>query len=354
MSLATRHYPLITVVAFLAGLLVACGVPGEPLPPLLEIPQPVADLAAEQIGARVRLVFSRPQLTTEGTRVRFLDRIEMHGSFLAAENPLSSFPEQAQLLATINAAALPEGLTQIVYELPIEGSQRGAAARFAVKAINHRGRDAGFSNVATIEIADLPEPPAGLETTLTEEAIRLSWKESEQSAFGGPAPRPDGYEVYRAEAGSALPDAPPSTIVQSTAAPFYEDRSFRFGRRYVYSVLAFVRRGDSRAVTPHSDTVAVDAIDRFPPASPQNVRAVAVPGAVELAWSPNAESELAGYNVYRSEGGAPAKLNAELLPIPLFRDSTVKAGTEYRYQVKAVDQEGNEGAASEEATATAE
>ena len=90
--------------AFLAG----CGVPGEPLPPLLEIPAPVQDLSVVQVGTQLQLAWSRPRLTTEGTRARRLDRIELYGAFLPGDAPLTSFTEQSSRLAAILAQSLPE------------------------------------------------------------------------------------------------------------------------------------------------------------------------------------------------------------------------------------------------------
>ncbi|MBI3934331.1 MAG: hypothetical protein HY316_06535 [Acidobacteria bacterium] len=337
-------------VGVLAAVLMGCGVPGEPLPPLLEIPEPVHDLSAEQVGARLTLRFTRPQLTTEGTLIRFLDRMEIHGAFLPPDASPETFAEQARLVATLASAQIPAEAGQLSYDLPLEASQRGTKAVFAVKAINHREKDAGFSNLATVEITDLPEAPTRLRAILTEPAIQLSWTPAERSAFGGAAPMPEGYEVYRTDAGSPAPAA----LLATTPSPFYEDTSFAFGASYTYYVRAFARRGESTARTPESSSVEVAAVDRFPPASPQNLRAVPVPGAVELAWSPNAETDLAGYHLYRSAGSNFVRVNAVLLLLPLYRDTNVQAGNEYRYQVKAVDRNGNEGPPSGEASATAE
>jgi len=64
-------------------LLVGCGVPGEPLPPLLEIPAAINDLTAVQVGDHIEVTWSVPHLTTEGTRVRELDRMDIYGVFLS-------------------------------------------------------------------------------------------------------------------------------------------------------------------------------------------------------------------------------------------------------------------------------
>lgn len=331
-------------------MLAGCGVPGEPLPPLLEIPEPVRDLVAEQVGARVILRFTKPQLTTEGTLIRSLDRIEVHGAFLAPGSSLDVFPEQERLLATLPAAQIPEGAGQLSYALPLEASRRGTMGIFALKAVNQREKNAGFSNIASLEITDLPEPPTNLRASLTEPAIELRWTPATRSAFGGPAPTPEGYEIYRADAGSA--SAP--QLLATSKDPSFDDHTYAFGKRYDYSVRAFVRRGASTARTPDSNRVEIAAVDRFPPAAPQNLRAIAIPGAVELAWSPNGEPDLAGYNVYRTANGEFARLNSGLLSLPLYHDSTVQPGVDYRYTVKAVDRTGNEGPASAPATATAE
>jgi hypothetical protein len=333
-------------------VLAACGVPGEPLPPLLEIPAPVADLAAEQVGAEIHLAWSRPRLTTEGTRPQRLDRIEIYGAFRSDGTP-PRFPEDSRLLAALSTLNLPEAAERMAYTVPLDASQLGTEASFAVKALNDRARDAGFSNAVTVRIANLPEPPSQLEAALTERAVRLSWRASPQSAFGAAAPLPpsfDGYQVLRREAGS--PDPP--VVLGETQSPAYDDPSFEFGRSYVYTVRAFVRQGEALAVTPPSAPTEIAAVDRFPPAAPENVRAVAAPGAVEIAWSPNEEVDLAGYHVYRSGGAEFERANSEPLRIPVFRDATVRAGVRYRYQVRAADGEGNESAPSEEVPITAE
>lgn len=334
----------------LLAFAVACGVPGEPLPPLLEIPLPVEDLTATQVGAQVRLVFSLPRLTTEGTRVRRLDRMEIYGVFLPTDAPLASFPEQSSLLATVRADEIPAQQEQVVYAIPLETSRIGEKVFLAVKAVNWRGKDADFSNVVPVAIANLPEPPSDLRATLTEKAVRLIWQPASQSVFGGPAPRVEGYQVWRKEVGSVEA----AQLLGDTATPAYDDSSFEFGRQYEYFVRAFVKTGDSLATTPLSGPALIAAVDRFPPAPPQNARGLAARGNIELTWSPNSEPDLAGYNVYRSENDVLERRNPELLLIPVFRDSNVRPGIPYRYQIRATDKNGNESASSEEVSITVE
>ena len=345
--------PLWGAVLMVACLLAGCGVPGEPLPPLLEIPARVEDLVAAQVGSQIQLEWSRPRLTTEGTRAQRLDRIEIYTSFYPEGAPVPSVPEPSDRLAAIPAQRIPEAEDRMRLTVRLDASRPGTLAVIAVKAFNDRGRDAGFSNVVTLPVANLPEPPAALEGEVTERAVRLTWTPATQSVFGVEAATVDGYQVFRREAGAAEPGTP-GTMIGETQSSEYEDPSFEFEHTYLYSVRAFVRRRESVAVTPFSATAEVVATDRFPPRSPQDVRAVATTNGVEIAWSPNEEEDLAGYYVYRGDGGEFARMNPEPLRVPVFRDATVRPGARYRYHVRAADREGNESEPSEEITMTAE
>ncbi len=65
---------------------------------------------------------------------------------------------------------------------------------------------------------------------------------------------------------------------------------------------------------------------------------------VELSWSINLETDLAGYRVYKSEqeGTKGQLVNADLLPTPAVRDTSVEPDHRYWYTVTAVDRAGNE------------
>ena len=92
-----------------------------------------------------------------------------------------------------------------------------------------------------------------------------------------------------------------------------------------------------------------------PPAVPAGLQAV-FSGAeqgryIDLIWSPDADADLAGYNVYRrEENGAPQRINSAIVQTPAFRDTDVSSGKKYFYSVSAVDVRGNESARSEEAS----
>ncbi len=96
--------------------------------------------------------------------------------------------------------------------------------------------------------------------------------------------------------------------------------------------------------------------DVEPPAAPLGLTALGADQQVELAWEANAEEDLAGYNLYRSEvtpveaGGSPVN-GADLISGEAYTDAGLANGTTYYYAVTAVDASGNESAASAEVSA---
>jgi hypothetical protein len=92
--------------------------------------------------------------------------------------------------------------------------------------------------------------------------------------------------------------------------------------------------------SPTTEPTCVTPRDTFPPAAPAGLRAVAVPGTVNLIWDANGEPDLAGYLVLRGE--APGETLQALTPAPIretnFTDSSVKPGVRYVYAIVAVDQ----------------
>ncbi len=93
--------------------------------------------------------------------------------------------------------------------------------------------------------------------------------------------------------------------------------------------------------------------DWIPPAAPAGLLAWAGDGKVTLDWADNDESDLLGYNVYRStiSRSGYVLLNAEPLTDSAYVDISVQNGTMYYYVVTAVDLLLNESRYSSEVSA---
>jgi len=101
-------------------------------------------------------------------------------------------------------------------------------------------------------------------------------------------------------------------------------------------------------------TLALDADSgSVPPSPPANLVATAGDATVSLDWDDNEETDLDGYNVYRSTtyGTGHTKLNISLLSTSDYTDNSVENFTTYFYVVTAVDTDLNESNQSNEVSA---
>ena len=94
----------------------------------------------------------------------------------------------------------------------------------------------------------------------------------------------------------------------------------------------------------------------FPLRCPRGLVAVAdaAAGAIDLSWSPDSDSDLAAYRVYRRDahGGLPAQRIASVGVETSYRDTGAQPEHTYAYSVSAVDQSGNESKHSPEVEET--
>jgi fibronectin type 3 domain-containing protein len=133
-----------------------------------------------------------------------------------------------------------------------------------------------------------------------------------------------------------------------------------FNQRYRYSlerVATVAVSGQSVEVQGlPSDAIVVATTDVFPPAVPQGLVAVADvgAGAIDLSWSPDSDSDLAAYHVYRRDvhGDSPAQRIASVGVETSYRDAGAQPEHSYAYSLSAVDQSGNESQRSPEVEET--
>lgn len=332
-----------------------CGVPGEPQPRRPAVPAAVTDLVARQRGETVELRFTPPARTTAGRPIEGALAVEVYRWF----EPAGVAPDPARAPLTphlvLAGADVDSALQRGRFELrdrfaPRELAERAGQQSVYLVRTTLRGRASVRSNLVALRVWPAPESPANLAAEISESAIALRWTPSSRTTGGAPL-TPTGYRVLRAE----LP-APPEHIADlelspaaTTTDPAWRDEQFWFGRHYVYSIAALARYDGDEVESEASPPLLTSPVDVFPPAAPTGLVAIFVPAAegrsaaVELSWSIGAETDLAGYHVYRSESAeSPGqRLARELLLAPTFRDTQVQPGRRYFYSVAAADRAGN-------------
>lgn len=131
----------------------------------------------------------------------------------------------------------------------------------------------------------------------------------------------------------------------------YEDRNVLAGQTYDYYVAAV--DPDTGAETPSDYSVEVSVPQPDPPPVPTGLQAVGLDGVIYLRWSDNARGagDFSFYRVYLDAPDGTQYLlgNSDSEG---FLDALATNGVTSTYYVTAVDDQGNESAASAEASAT--
>lgn len=363
-------YFLFSIFLFAAG----CGAPGEPQPPTPPIPQGVSDLTAKQAGDGVLLTFTMPGKSTLGDRLQQVPTFEVLRGTLRPDG--TPDPRSFRVVDTVPGALVARysqrGQVQFIDPIsPADPQFRsGQLFVYRVHTLFSAKHPSLESKDVTLQLYPVAQRLSSLDSSVTEQGIELKWAAPTINSTGEPLPSVREYHVYRGEldpatATVALVDPlqakwkTPLLQLGAANTTDYRDSGFEYGKTYAYLVRTVIASPAGPLESSDSPLAIVTPKDTFPPAAPQNIVAAVQPGAapgslgVELSWSINVESDLAGYRVYRSqqEGERGVLLTPDLLPSPAYRDNSVQSGQRYWYTVTAVDRSGNESAPSLTVTA---
>jgi len=359
-------------LVFLALFLLAggCGAPGEPTPPTPPVPAAVTDLAAHQVGDGVQLIFTLPAKTITGDRLALPPAVEIVRGLPKPDGSpdARSFRVVYTIPGSLVENYVAEGHVKFIDPVaPAEiRAHPGSLLVYVVRTRASKKRASADSNAVLVRMFLVPETIAHLDARVTEPAIELSWTAPTRTSGGDPITAFSGYRVYRGELDPASAEAAstdfskakwksPLALLAPSDENSYRDTVFDFGKTYAYVVRSVVLVEGSPIESADSAPAIVSPRDTFPPAPPQNLVAAALAGdtpgsvVVDLSWSINLETDLAGYRVYRSEqqDTRGTLSTPDLLLAPAYRDTSVEPGHRYWYSVTAVDRAGNESESSE-------
>jgi hypothetical protein len=350
---------LILALAFLT----ACASIAPPQPPSLELPKPPSDLKAVRKGERVILTWTIPTVTTDRQTIRALGPTQICRGVGDLKDCGTPVGETTTNVPASSSAQSKKQKTPGTYTdtLPtgILSNSTSASISYAVEVLNPDKRGAGLSNRVRVPLIETLPPPQDLQAKVTGQGVVLIWTNhlpppnSEQSLHYV-------YRVYRCLEGSqqaALIGELPGSNEPRLALT---DSGFEWEKTYKYyaetvTVIAELNKPEVQVEGNNSAEIKVFVDDIFPPAVPSGLQAVfSGPGQqtfIDLVWAPDTDIDLAGYNVFRHEEGAPlTKLNHEPVKTPAYRDTDVSSGKRYVYSISAIDVRGNESAKSEEAS----
>ena len=213
----------------------------------------------------------------------------------------------------------------------------GASAYYRVSAVDLSGNTSAVAGVAFVP-ADTTAPAVvtGVVAEGGNARIDLTWTAATDADLAG-------YTVYRWADGADAATAVKLTSSLLTAR--YTDTTVPDDAAYRYAVTAVDKAGNESARS--ADVVAAVA-DTVAPAVPTGLTATGSLSGVSLEWADQAEPDLAGYLVYRSDSatGTFAKLTTAAVTQSAYLDAAAAAGATGFYRVTAVDTAGNESAAA--------
>jgi len=150
--------------------------------------------------------------------------------------------------------------------------------------------------------------------------LELSWTPAQESDVVG-------YTVY---IGTGTGRYDTSMTTPSTS---FRIQGLAEGTRYFVGVSAYDNSGLEGPIIERSE------IPYLNPRPPAGLADHPKRHSIELGWSPNAELDIAGYNVYRSTepSASGTRLNDVPLADTLYSDANVSDGVMYYYSITAVD-----------------
>ena len=354
---------LVAALAALSGLIVGCGAPAAPLPPTLNLPQPVGDLSALRSGDTVHLTFSVPQKTT--------DKLPVRGSMTATLcRGVENGPCQQ-----VKTLAIPAQAKSASMDDPLPAELHLGAARlltYKVSILNRAGKSEGDSAPTYAAAGVAPAPVTGLTATPRRKGIVLSWQGTgmpagmvrldrtrTSAAPAQPEPRENSSFVGRkapeepAEQVLQVPETASNQRFSSIDTTVHTGNSYRYVAQRIQQV-TFGGRMLEIASLP-SAPANTEYRDVFPPPVPVGLVSAgdSTAKAIDLNWTPDVDPGLAGYFVYRRPAGSsqpPELISPAGKPVPTssWSDSTALPGKRYAYSVSAVDISGNESQRSAE------
>lgn len=225
-------------------------------------------------------------------------------------------------VAAATATAGATGNFQFVDVTLAPGSYQLTAQ--AEDALGNRSR---LSGSLAVTLSPIPGAVTGLAADVVGHDVTLTWAAVAGAEF---------YTIARQ--GQDLSNESGTTFIETGVAD----------GRHTYTVVAI----NACQVAGPPAQLVVEVGDVTGPAPPANLQATANGSDVSLQWTASPDADAVGYHVYRQSGeNGFVRVTASAVPSTAYHDVRRPDGT-HRYRVVAIDQFRNEGAPSNEASAT--
>ena len=268
-------------------------------------------------------------------------------SGIADADGLSDVQYEYQWLSDDSDIAGATGLTYTLVDV-----DEGKAIKVEVTFTDDTGNDETLTSAATAaaaaaaaEPSEPPDKPRGLEATVSNGQVVLTWDDPEDDSI-------TGYVILRrVRVNDQGGDFSVLVANTETAATTYTDDTVAASTTYTYRIKAINEHGVSeRSRWVHIDTPAAPEPEEKesaePPDKPTGLEAAASNGQVVLTWDDPEDDSITGYVILRrvrvnDQGGDFSVLVANTgSATTTYTDDEVEASTTYTYRIKAINEHG--------------
>lgn len=326
----------------LAVAALGCGHRGPPTPPLPHLPEPPKEVRWRQRGEELQLEARYTLRIVGGGALRPPVHPEIlyttsgagQGASWAASNRDREFRRVAKPTALPAFAADAGSPVTRRDAVPLERMPASSELVLALTLADDRARSLASPRTTLAPLRPALPAMTTLAAEPRERGIELRWATPED-------PRAEVVRIWRWSPPAGEPWEPFRTVAAKDGSVI--DTVPRYGETVVY-MAAYAHSGAQTAVEGRPQQLApIDYRDRFAPAAPRDLDAVAEAGRIRVLWYPGGATDERTWIVERQrEGDAEfGERGRSEVPDAFFLDDAVEPGARYRYRVLAEDGSGN-------------
>lgn len=212
---------------------------------------------------------------------------------------------------------------------------------FAIK-YKYKQKKSPLSKIIPFDTLLTAKNITGLSLKQEQKVIILNWIKPQENIADEKLHQITGYNIYRSVDPKSQKNKKFKLINKNKkilSECYHDDETSQEG---AYSYYVVTTHGEKIESLP-SNLISVTIKNIYPPAPPQNLVCVSFTEGLQLFWEGVKDHDLAFYKIYRkSDKDFEYSVLVKETTKSFFKDTDVKDGTTYFYQVTAFDTAGNE------------
>jgi hypothetical protein len=332
-----QRIKILAAIIILSIVVAGCGRKTQPVPPGTIRPKAITDLSYRITQKGAELTWTVPVRNRDGTPIYYINSFQLFRAETPVNESCPGCPPRFEVPIKIPYDARPEEAKKMVYE--DRTLKTGIFYTYEVRTVRGWLSASDPSNRVSFAWHIPPAPPENVATETMPDTVRIYWGHPDSWSDGSHLDKEIAYRVYR----TRFDEKDWKDISGPIKSNEFLDKKLKHGLRFQYMVKSVLDYHGTEIISEPAGLAEAFPRDVLPPSPPSGLVAVAGKQVVELLWQENAETDLAGYFIYRRDKrGLIDRINKEPVPIPRFPDRTGLAPGKYTYWVTAADRTGNE------------